>query len=110
MDVDAIQGWVNTNHMTLNARKCKFMLVSRKRNTAASPSITLDDTVLESVESFNYLGLVLTSNLSWDEHIESKCTQYAAPVWDPHLTPGKIVLHWKMYKRLHAEWPRKDGT
>ena len=36
-DANAIQDWVNFNHMSLNSSKCKFMLISHKRNRMTNP-------------------------------------------------------------------------
>ena len=36
-DANTVQDWVNCNHMSLNPSKCKFMLISRKRNRINNP-------------------------------------------------------------------------
>ena len=60
--------------MTFNAAKCKFMLISRRRN-ASYPSMFLNNHPLERVECYKYLGLLLSSNLSWSDHINSTCAK-----------------------------------
>ena len=75
-DANAIQDWVNFNHMSLNSSKCKFMLISRKRNRMTNPpTITINGNTLETVPTFKYLGLLFTSDLSWSRHIEGVCTK-----------------------------------
>ena len=62
--------------MTFNASKCKCMMISRKRSrNVNSPSLTLNGSHLEVVECYKYLGLLLTSDLSWSNHIETMCTK-----------------------------------
>ena len=119
-DIDMISEWANINSMQFNSAKCKFMLVSRRRNnTTPSPPMCLNGSPLESVPTFKYLGVLLSSDLTWSKHVQSICsrarqligllyrryyqysdcntllqlylslvrphTEYAAPVWDPHL-------------------------
>ena len=75
-DANTVQDWVNCNHMSLNPSKCKFMLISRKRNRINNPPmIIINGQILESVPTFKYLGLLLTSDLSWSKHIEGACTK-----------------------------------
>ena len=75
-DAKAIQDWVNFNHMSLNSSKCKFMLISCKRNRMTNPpTITINGNTLETVPTFTYLGLLFTSELSWSRHIEGVCTK-----------------------------------
>ncbi len=57
-DVNRIQEWVTANHLSLNSSKCKWMLVTRKRNTPCIP-LYLGSAALEKVESFKYLGVLL---------------------------------------------------
>ena len=75
-DANTVQEWANCNHMFLNHSKCKFMLISRKRNRMNNPpAITINGQMLETVSTFKYLGLLLTSDLSWSKHIEGICTK-----------------------------------
>ena len=75
-DANTVQDWVNYNHMFLNPSKCKFMLISHKRNRMNNPpAITVNGQMLETVSTFKYLGLLLTPDLSWSKHIEGICTK-----------------------------------
>ena len=73
-DVNRIQEWVNTNYLSLNPSKCKCMLVTRRKSTHAT-SLYLGNTILEQVETFKYLGVLLSSDLNWTPHIENICSK-----------------------------------
>ena len=51
------------------------MVVSRKRAGISPASLTLQGNHLERVECFKYLGLLLTSDLSWSTHVDSICSK-----------------------------------
>ena len=71
------------------------MVIScRRQGYCHPPDLLLDDSCLERVESFKYLGILLSSDLSWSKHIESICTKI-------HKLLG--LLYCKFYK--HAEPP-----
>ena len=127
-----ISDLVSHNKLMLNPTKCKAMTISRKRNSVYPAQFLLNGIQLEQVETFKYLGVLLSSDLSWSAHIESICTkarkvigllyrrfygnldnhsllelysvlvcphlEYAAPIWDPHLTKTQINL--KMFKKF----------
>ena len=62
--------------MTFNRSKCNHMLVSHKReHTLPDPVIYLYGLPLESVSTFKYLGVLLTSDLSWFGHVNNACTK-----------------------------------
>ena len=58
----------------LNATKCKHMVITRSR-THQCPQLYLAGQPLECVQSYKYLGVIITSNLSWSEHIQSICNK-----------------------------------
>ena len=112
-----------------NPIKCKAMTVSRKRKYDYHTQFLLNGT-------FKYLGVLISSDLSWSAYIESICTklrkaigllyrrfygnvdqhillelysvlvrphqEYAAPIWNPHLTKdiNKLDVHFLRYMYL----------
>ena len=73
-DLSAISNWLAHNCMSLNAAKCKYMLISRKRSSLASILPTLfigsPEATMEKVTSMKYLGVHISSDLSWSTHID----------------------------------------
>ena len=50
------------------------MLVSRKRSNCLSPPpLYLNATELVQVDSYKYLGVIITNTLSWQPHIMAMC-------------------------------------
>ena len=65
-DVDRLCVWTNDNFLKFNSKKCKFMIVSRKRSpTLPSSPIVVDSSPLDKVDSYKYLGVWITSSLNW---------------------------------------------
>ena len=51
-----------------------MMLISRKRsNSLFPPQLYLNSTELVQVESYKYLGVIITNTLSWRPHITALC-------------------------------------
>jgi hypothetical protein len=46
--------------LEVNADKTKYMVMSRNRNAGRGQSVKIDNTSIESVEEFKYLGMTLT--------------------------------------------------
>ena len=75
-DINIIFQWSVENLLTFNAAKCKCMLLSKKRTTIDSyPTMMLNDQPMEIVQQYKYLGLLVSSNLSWTPHIRSICNK-----------------------------------
>ena len=71
-----IQTWASSNFMTFNESKCKVMHISRKRYPLSPcTSIMLNGSILETVTMYKYLGLLISSDLSWSNHIQSVCSK-----------------------------------
>ena len=75
-DVDKVGSWSSANFLALNRAKCKYMVVSRKRLPSTPPSpLLLEGHPMEQVKIFKYLGVLLSHDLSWCEHIQSVCSK-----------------------------------
>jgi len=73
-DLTTIYHWMSRNSLTLNAAKCKQMVITRSR-THQYLQLYLASQPLECVQSYKYLGVIITSNLSWSKQIQSICNK-----------------------------------
>ena len=74
IDIDSLCCWTDSNLLTFNAIKCKYMIVSRKKQpTLPSSPITIKAASLEHVSSYKYLGVWLTSTLNWSLQVTEVC-------------------------------------
>ena len=69
-DLAKVNEWSRDWLLTFAASKTKSLLVSNKLDRDHVPPAMLNDTLIEDVESFDYLGLRLSYNLRWHHHIE----------------------------------------
>ena len=53
----------------MNVSKTKFMVFHTHNRSVSYPDLQINGNKIERVTEFNFLGLVLQSNLSWNKHI-----------------------------------------
>ena len=75
LDVDALGIWSLLNHLSFNIKKCKTMVLSRKKQRTQSLPIILLGSQLDKVDSIKYLGLTIQSDLTWTKHIQNICSK-----------------------------------
>ena len=74
--VSLIEAWSISNFLSFNAGKCKYMIISRKQSPIVPCNpLMLFGSPMERVECYKYLGLLLSTNLSWSAHIGSVCSK-----------------------------------
>ena len=71
-DLDKLAEWSRAWSMELNIDKCQVITVTRN-HTKINHQYRLNNTILKSVTSAKYLGVTLTSDLSWNTHITNIC-------------------------------------
>ena len=71
-ELKLITDWLCLNKLSLNAKKTKLMIFHhRQRNiTKFKLKLQINDTEIEQVSQFNFLGLMLDECLTWNPHIQ----------------------------------------
>ena len=70
-NLDSVTSWPSQNFIKLNSMKCKEMRVCFLRKTPELSSLVINGQILELVHSHKVLGLIIQSNLKWNNHINS---------------------------------------
>lgn len=65
----AVSNWCSTWQMRLNVSKCVQMSVTRKKEPLVC-TYSINNVPLASVDQFKYLGLHISSTLSWSGHVQ----------------------------------------
>lgn len=68
-EMKKITTWLDANKLSLNVKKTKFMVFHTSQRKVAYPELIINGLSIERVSEFKFLGLVLSSNLKWHNHI-----------------------------------------
>ena len=71
-DIPSLLRWAETWQMRFNSEQCHILSISHQRNKSA-PVYYLGTDVLSTVSSHTYLGITVSSDLKWHEHISNIC-------------------------------------
>ena len=63
-----IYEWLGANKLALNVSKTKFMVFHTRSKSVKYPNLLINGKLIERVTQFNFLGLILESNMSWNMH------------------------------------------
>ena len=69
IEVQKFSHWLLSNKLTLNLQKSKYMLFYKPQKRVKITNFTINNTNIECVDEFNYLGLMLNKHLNWKQHI-----------------------------------------
>ncbi len=68
-EVSTLTKWCQENHLSLNIDKTKELVVDFRRQSREHTPITIDKTPVERVNSFKFLGIHITEDLTWSCNI-----------------------------------------
>ena len=71
-DLDAMEEWERTWLMSFNPDKCEVLRITNKRLHIINTTYTIHGQPLSIVDSAKYLGVTISSKLTWKEHITTK--------------------------------------
>ncbi|KAI8487949.1 hypothetical protein Bbelb_343970 [Branchiostoma belcheri] len=66
----AVQSWATSYSMEANAKKTKDMVISCRKDPVNPPPLMLNGQPVERVKKFKLLGVTVTRDLTWDEHVK----------------------------------------
>ncbi len=67
-EVSTLTKWCQENHLSLDIDKTKELVVDFRRQSREHTPITIDKTPVERVNSFMFLGVHITKDLTWSAH------------------------------------------
>ncbi len=70
-EVSTLIKWCQENHISLNIDKTKKLVVDFRRQSREHTPITIDKTPVERVNSFKFLGIHITEDLTWSAHTDA---------------------------------------
>ncbi|KAK7921775.1 hypothetical protein WMY93_008677 [Mugilogobius chulae] len=69
-EVQHLESWCHNNNLVLNTKKTKEIVVDfRRRGHTDHQPLFIGKDVVERVQSFKFLGVTVTEDLSWGDHI-----------------------------------------
>jgi hypothetical protein len=102
------------NNLSLSISKTKELIVDYREQRAEHAPIYIDGAVVEQVESFKFLGIHITKDLSWSKHtstVVKTARQRLFRLWrlkrfgmDPHLQKVLQLHHREHLDWLHPRW------
>ncbi len=70
-EVSTLTKWCQENHLSLNIDKTKELVVDYRRQSREHTPITIDKTPMERVNSFKFLCVHITKDLTWSAHTDA---------------------------------------
>ena len=61
--------WLIANKLSLNTKKTKYMVFHTNQRNVTYPNLVINNIIIERVSHFNFLGIMLSYNMTWDAHI-----------------------------------------
>ena len=79
-DLNSLTDWSSNWQMSFNTSKCKLLRITTKRNPITH-SYRMADDLLETVKHHPYLGVELSHNLKWTNHIDNITAKANQALW-----------------------------
>ncbi len=70
-EVSTLTKWCQENHLSLNIDKTKELVVDYRRQSREHTPITIDKTPVERVNSFKFICVHITEDLTWSAHTDA---------------------------------------
>ena len=69
-EISKVATWLKSNMIKLNVKKSKFMIFFKHPKIITNFSITINNSTIVQVDHFNFLGVTLDQNITWNPHVD----------------------------------------
>ena len=98
-ELTKLTNWLQHNKLSLNIEKTKCLHFHKPQRKLTPLRLNINNTIIEKVDSFNYLGIILNENLTWKNHIEMVANKIAKVTGV--LNRLKYVYPWQILLSLY---------
>ena len=77
IEISKVTTWPQRNNLQLNVSKSKFMMFFKHPKTLPKLNITANGNVIDQVSEFNFLGITIDVNITWNPHIRNTSIKIA---------------------------------
>ena len=70
-ELDQIHNWLIANGLKLNTNKSKYMVFGKPNKNIPIIELHIDTANIDKVQNFNFLGLHVSSDITWNLHRRS---------------------------------------
>ena len=95
-ELEKINIWLNTNKLSLNVNKSKFMIFHCLQRKINIPVLRNNDTDIECVENFDLLGITLNQHMNWKTHISKLSNKISRTIGILNRLKYILPLHVKL--------------
>ncbi len=96
-ELNKVSEWLKLNKLSLNISKTKYIIFHTPQRKIKELELKIDDIVIERVKTFNFLGITLNENLTWNDHINKISNKISKNIGIlnnmKHFLPEKAKVH-----------------
>lgn len=94
-ELNLINEWFKINRLSLNSSKTKAMIFHTPQKKVNKIKLQINDTEIEYVDQFDYLGIIFDSNMTWKPHLNKVSNKISRSIGVlnrlKHFLPGAIL-------------------
>uniref|UniRef100_A0A672HHM4 Reverse transcriptase domain-containing protein n=1 Tax=Salarias fasciatus TaxID=181472 RepID=A0A672HHM4_SALFA len=98
-EMHQLKVWFDCNKLSLNLSKTKYMIFSNRKKITKQ-TLIIDQEIIEKVDEFKFLGVLIDNKLNWKSHIKYVQTKISKSV--AVLNKVKYVLDYKSLRMLYC--------
>ncbi len=100
-EVSTLTKWCQENHLSLNIDKTKELVVDYRRQSREHTPITIDKTPVERVNSFKFLGIHITEDLTWSAQTDAVLKKAHQRPFLPETADPDTHIYTHMYVYIY---------